>query len=980
MPVLGALVMLALCADPPTPVRLDGVLAQPTQVPGAWEGNGLPPDWDGVSWYVGELTLTAADIAGPAVLTLGTFDDDSQTWLNGSMLGETRGHQVVRRFELPAHLLRDGVNRIAIRVHDHGGAGGWVGGAPTLITAAGLWNLAGTWWLVPGDHPQLAQWDQVMDPDVRSRMEPISVGTRGVLVTPAERAPRSTIPIDLWYQAPAASWSSALPLGNGRLGGMVFGGVEQELIQLNEASIWEGNAQDRDAPAAVEHWHRARDLALQGQLKQAQELVQRTMMLPGDMLPRSYQPLGDLTIQMLEPPLVASEYSRWLSLSCATQETQFVADGVRIRRQVICSAPDEVLVVRTWVDGEGTLPALRVRFKRAPFEQDIATHAVVPGAGQGRLLLNGHTQQGGVQYVGAAEVRITTGTLRVEDDAIVVSGAKEMMVGVAARTDFWRGNPTAEVEADLQAMQQPPPLLVQRHQAWFQQRMDRVALTLGHTSQSQLPTDQRLRRFQTHSGSDEHLLALYFQFGRYLLLSSSRLGSLPANLQGIWNPHFRAPWNADFHTNINLQMNYWLAGVCDIAEAELPFFDLLDRLQERGASVAANLYGAPGWTVHHTTDAWAFCAPEGNTVWGMFPMAGPWLTRHAWEHYLFTGDREFLRTRAFAAMRGSAQFLLGYLSTDPRSGALVCGPSTSPENTFVDPATSERLNLSMGTSMDQWIAHDLFTNFLDAARVLGVQNDPVVAGVQAALPTLALPKVGADGRLMEWSAPFQEAEPGHRHMSHLYGLHPGTFITVDGTPEYAQAARRSLDVRLEHGGGHTGWSRAWLVNFWARLNDGARAHQDLVALLCKSTLPNLFDDHPPFQIDGNFGGTAGIAEMLLQSHVRMWSNGKLVHRIDLLPALPGAWEDGQVRGLVARGGARVSMSWRGGVLELATILAPDGGELRIRLPSGIAAVSIQVGEQPVVEIPVPDRVIIVPANISAGARAVRITPATAHDR
>jgi alpha-L-fucosidase 2 len=980
MSVLSALVILALSAVPPPPVNLDSVLAEPTQVPGAWEGNGMPSDWDGVGWYVGEITLNAADIAGPAVLTLGTFDDDSQTWLNGSMLGETHGHHVLRQFQLPADLLRVGVNRLAIRVHDRGGAGGWVGGEPTLTTAAGLWNLAGTWWLVKGDHPQLAQWDQVMDPEVRVRLVPIPVGARGVLVTPASGAPKSSIPIDLWYQSPAASWSSALPLGNGRLGGMVFGGVAQERIQLNEASIWEGNAQDRDAPVAVEHWRRARDLALQGQLKPAQELIQRTMMLPGDMLPRSYQPLGDLTIQMVDPPHVASEYARWLSLSRATQETQFVADGVRIRRQVICSVPDEVLVVRTWVEGDGTLPTMRVRLKRAPFEQDIATHSVVPGAGQGRLLLSGHTQQGGVQYVGAAEVRISSGALRVEDDSIVVSGAKEMVVGVAARTDFWQGSPTAEVESDLLAMQQPPPLLVQRHQAWFQHRMDRVALKLGHTSQSQLPTDQRLRTYRTHSGSDEDLLALYFQFGRYLLLSSSRLGSLPANLQGIWNPHFRAPWNADFHTNINLQMNYWLAGVCDISETELPYFDLLDRLQERGAAVAANLYGAPGWTVHHTTDPWAFAAPEGQTVWGMFPMAGPWFTRHAWEHYLFTGDREFLRTRAFPAMRGSVQFLLGYLSTDPHTGALVCGPSTSPENTFVDPATGDHLNLSMGTSMDQWIAHDLLTNFLDAARVLGVQNDPVVAGVQAALPKLALPKIGADGRLMEWSAPFQEAEPGHRHMSHMYGLHPGTFITVDGTPDYAQAARRSLDARLEHGGGHTGWSRAWLVNFWARLNDGARAHEDLVALLSKSTLPNLFDDHPPFQIDGNFGGTAGIAEMLLQSHVRMWSNGKLVHRIDLLPALPGAWEDGHVRGLVARGGAHVSMSWIGGVLESAIILAPDGGELRIRLPGGIAAVSIQVGAQPAVEIPVPDRVIIVPANISEGARAVRITPAAARER
>lgn len=980
---------LGTAAAPPTapPAALQNVPLHATRVPGAWEGNGLPASADGVAWYVGEIALTADDLrgaTGDALLSLGALDDKDQTYVNGVKVGESSQWNAPRSYRIPSGVLRQGVNRIAIRVTDQGGAGGWVGTAgalPQLTTPGSAWDLSGQWWIAAGDHPVLAAFDAVMDPDLRARVAPLWVGVRRTRVEGAESGP--TQAEVLWYQQPAQAWTQALPVGNGRLGGMVFGGVDRERIQLNESSIWEGNAQDRDAPAAAQEFKRARQLALDGKLVEAQALVQKTMMLPQDMTPRSYQPLGDLTLRMVEPPALASGYVRSLDLVTGVAQTSYQLGSARVVQQVFASAPDELLVVNVRADAGGPLPALQLEFQREAFEQDAAVHAVVAAGERARLTLRGQTGQGGVRYVGAAEVRIRGGTVRESGKGVLVEGAQEVTICVAARTSYWGGNPDAEVDADLRGADVPAGYLARRHEDWFRARMERVQFTLGDgaaaggaaSSPAALPTDARLAAFRQHPEADPALAALYFQYGRYLLLSSSRQGGLPANLQGIWNPHFRAPWNADFHTNINLQMNYWPAGVGALSETEMPLFDLLDKLRVRGAKTARDLYGARGWTVHHTTDPWAFTAPEGRTVWGMFPMAGPWMVRHAWEHFLFTRDMNFLATRAFPLMHGSAEFLLDYMVQDPATGKWVCGPSTSPENTFVVPGSKQHADLSMGTSMDQWIALDLLTNLVDAARLVDKQGDPVVLRAQEVLQRLALPQIGADGRLMEWSRPFQEAEPGHRHMSHMYGLHPGTYITVEGTPDYAMAARKSLEERLRRGGGHTGWSRAWLINFWARLHDGDRAWADVVALFSKSTLPNLFDDHPPFQIDGNFGGAAGIAEMVLQSHVHFWSNGRLVHRVDLLPALPAAWRDGDVSGLMARGGVRVSMQWRDGRLTHARVEMPDGGEVRVRLPASVQRVLVTAGAQKPVELPIPGGEVIVPASTDRAPRAVDLEPA-----
>lgn len=798
-------------------------------------------------------------------------------------------------------------------------------------------------------------------------------------------------PLVLRYERPAASWTEALPVGNGRLGAMVFGGAAEERLQLNEATVWEGNADDRNAPAAAASFRAARDLALAGKVAEAQAILQRDCLLPGDMLPRSHQTLGDLFIRLDCAPDPAS-HRRSLDLLTGIAATGFVAGGVRIEREVFANAPDELLCTTIRAAGAASLPPVRIRLRREDFEGDRPVHVAMPAAAGARLSFSGRTGQGGVRYAAIADIRTDGGVVRLDGGDALIEGARAVAVFLAARTSYFGDEPMPAAESDLRSASAGIDRLRERAAAWTGRSMDRVSLTLAPpaaTGPTQgatgaeggsaagdattLPTDARLARFREDPHADPGLLALHFQYGRYLLLASSRQGSLPANLQGIWNEHFRAPWNADFHTNINVQMNYWHSGPTALPEAELPLMDLIDRVRARGARTARDLYGARGWCCHHITDAWGMTAPEGRTVWGMFPLGGAWLVRHAWERYAFTQDGAFLRDRGYPMMAGAVEFLLDFLVPDPATGLLVSGPSTSPENTFVLP-DGTHADVSMGTSMDQWIARDLLVNFLDAARVLGRSQEELPVRAAAALARLAEPAVGADGRLMEWSRPWGEAEPGHRHMSHMYGLHPAAFVTPDGSPALAAAARRSLERRLERGGGHTGWSRAWLINLWARLHDGERAWADACALLARSTLPNLFDDHPPFQIDGNFGGAAGVAEMLLQSHVREWSGGHLVHRVDLLPALPAAWPAGRVRGLVARGNVRTDIEWSTGQLVRATLLAPDGRELRIRLPAGVRAATVEVQGLPPARMEFPGGVAVVPRVGGDAPRSVTVTP------
>lgn len=755
----------------------------------------------------------------------------------------------------------------------------------------------------------------------------------------------------LWYTKPAAEWEEALPLGNGRLGAMIAGNLREERIQVNEETIWYGGWEDRLNPDARENLPKLRELVRQGRISEAEHLI-RLEFISGPDGQRGYQTLGDIEMKYLNDPSQeeCTAYRRELDLDRAVCRVQYEnAKKEAFERTCFISRPADCMVLHLRAPkGKVSVEVMLNRAKYFDRTGKVNDHTIY---------LSGNLGKNALEFAMCLSAKAKGGRVYTMGHTLVVEGADEAVLYFGADSTFrYASADVASWEPRVQevlaekiteklerAMAREYGGLLAEHEKDYREFYDRVALSLPEKEENAaLPTDERLQRIIS-GGTDEGLAKLLFDYGRYLLIGCSRPGDLPATLQGIWNKDFMAPWDSKYTININTEMNYWPAEVCALPECHTALFDLIGRMREHGRSIARRMYGCRGLMAHHNTDLYGDCAPQDNwipaTIW---TMGAAWLCTHLWMHYSYTQDLEFLKW-AYPVMAEAALFFVDFL--EEKDGYLVTNPSLSPENVYILPS-GEQGCCCMGATMDLEILRELFTGCKKAAEILGDAVDeaeiPDVSDmrklqkeINAALEKLPPIRIDSTGRVMEWMEEYEEAEPGHRHVSQLYGLYPSDQISMDKTPELAAAAAETLRVRLANGGGHTGWSRAWIINFYAKLWDGEKAWENICQMLAKSTYANLFDRHPPFQIDGNFGVTAAIAQMLVQSRE---------HKIILLPALPKAWDHGEVNGLRLVGNASIALAWKDGRLLQCRVTADQAYKGEIVYGSVRRTVKLKAGE------------------------------------